>query len=127
MQEDKSSKVTEPQVPKPTAGTAKPVSNGLAIAAMVVGIVSVLFGWAPFFGVLVAATAIVLSVIALKKAQNKGMSITGLVTGIVGGAWSLIITFVFIAAMAVVGGSAAVVGNSINLDVCTRRQRVNRS
>lgn len=102
-----------PTAPKAPAHQAS-VTNGLAIAAMVVGIVSVLFGWAPFFGVLVGATAIVLAVIALKKQQNKGMSVTGLVTGIVGAVWSLIITLFFIIGLALLGGTAAVVGQAID-------------
>lgn len=54
-------------------------SDGLAITALVLGIVAFLFGWTGLFGLLLAVVAIVFSIIALVKKQHKGMSITGLV------------------------------------------------
>ena len=74
-------------------------ANGLAIAAMVVGIVAVLSGWIPLWGLLVSAAAIVLGVLGVKKANGKGMAITGIVTGAVGALWALIVTAFFVIAI----------------------------
>ncbi|CAN5755188.1 hypothetical protein BH20ACT1_BH20ACT1_11650 [soil metagenome] len=64
---------------------AKP-SNGIGIAALVVGIVSLVLSWIPFLGLLLAIVAIVLGILGIRKASkgeatNKGMAITGVVTG----------------------------------------------
>jgi hypothetical protein len=61
--------------PQPT----KPA--GLAIAALVVGIVAFLVGLVPVFGALVGIAAVVLGILALRKRQSKGMAITGTVLG----------------------------------------------
>lgn len=57
--------------------------RGLALAALIVGIASLIFCWVPVLGALGGVVAVVLAIIALVKAQPKGMSIAGLVTGIV--------------------------------------------
>ncbi|KDA06890.1 hypothetical protein DC31_07950 [Microbacterium sp. CH12i] len=58
----------------PTAGP-----GGIAIAALIVGIVAFLSGWVPFFGLIVAAAGIVLGVFALRQPRGKGFGITALV------------------------------------------------
>ena len=55
--------------------------SGLAVAALVVGICAFLSGLLPVFGALVGVVAVVLGVLALRKHQPKGMSVTGLVLG----------------------------------------------
>jgi hypothetical protein len=70
---------------------AHAATNGLAIAGMVMGIVAFISGWVPFFGFVIAVVAIILSVLALRKGTQKGMAITGLVTGGIGLIWSLIV------------------------------------
>ena len=67
----------------PAGVTAPPVQppKGLAIAAMVVGIISLLLSPTIFVGVIGGIVAVVLGIVALKKAQPKGMSIAGIVTG----------------------------------------------
>lgn len=67
-------------------------TNGLAIAAMIVGICGILFLW--FIGPI---AALIMGIIALKKVKTnnqngKGMAIAGIVLGAVG----IIIGFVFI-------------------------------
>lgn len=57
--------------------------RGLAIAALVVGIIGFLTGLLPVVGALIGAVAIILGIIALAKKQSKGMAITGLVLGAV--------------------------------------------
>ncbi|HEY6532790.1 MAG TPA: DUF4190 domain-containing protein [Acidimicrobiales bacterium] len=73
-----------PYVPAPPGGPPKP-TNGLAIAALVLGIIAVLcFG----LGALAGIAAIVLGALGMKKAaetgSGKGMAIAGLVLGIIG-------------------------------------------
>ena len=64
--------------------------KGLAVTALVLGIVAFAFGWLGLFSifgignVFTALAAVVFGVIALVKRQSKGMSITGLVLGAVG-------------------------------------------
>jgi len=77
--------------------TTVPPSNIIAIIALVLGILAATTGWVPFAGIGLGIAAIILSAIALKKQQHKGLAVAGLVTGIVGGIWSLIVTAFFIA------------------------------
>ncbi|MGJ0203087.1 DUF4190 domain-containing protein [Leucobacter sp. gxy201] len=78
-----------PGAPRPPYGPAPAASKGLAITALILGIVGVvgglIFGWLPFVGgiitILVGAAAVVLGFIALNKRQSKGMSLTGLIMG----------------------------------------------
>jgi len=91
-----------PAAPTAPAYGAAPIQpKGLAIAALIVGIVSLVFCW-PFFGVIGIAggiVAVILGIIALRKAQSKGMSLTGIITGavaIVGGIIWLILSIAVI-------------------------------
>lgn len=59
--------------------TKKP--NGLALAALIVGIGAFLFGLIPVFGALVGIAGVVLGVFALRKQQSKGMAIAGIILG----------------------------------------------
>lgn len=77
--------------PPPAQGypPVPPPGNGMAITAMVLGIVSIVFCW---IGLLFAVAAVIVSVLALKQISARppgqssgyGMAITGLVTGLVG-------------------------------------------
>jgi hypothetical protein len=77
--------------------------NGIAVAAGVVGIVSLVVGFIPFFGFVSipgGIVAIVLGVVGLQRANrmggtSRGMAITGIVTG------SIAIAIVVIFAVAV--------------------------
>lgn len=89
-------------------------AGGLAIAAMVVGIVSVLSGWALFFGFVAGVVAIVLAIIALKKKQHKGFAITGLVTGIVAVVWNFILTLLFIIGLILGGAGIATISAAVD-------------
>lgn len=78
-----------------------PVGNGFAITALIVGIVAFISGWIPFFGLLAGIAAVVFGIVGLRKMQNKGMSITGIVTG---GLAVLTGFFVTIATVIAIGG-----------------------
>lgn len=101
-----------PPAPQP-APYRKPQSNGLGIAAMVVGICSLFLGWIPFFGVIMGAVAVTLGIIGLKKHSAPGMSIAGIVTGGVSTLWSLAMTALFLTSVALLGGVASQAGNAI--------------
>lgn len=59
--------------------------KGMAIAAMVCGIVSICGFWIPFVSIPCGIVALVLGIIALvKKKDGKGMAIAGVATGSVG-------------------------------------------
>lgn len=58
--------------------------NGLAITALVLGITSIVTIIFPPLAILAGIAAIVFSLIAFKKNQRNGLSIAGLVTGIIG-------------------------------------------
>ena len=80
-------------MPKKESPTVQPQSEGtLAIVSLVFGVVSLT---GP--GLLLGIPAIVTGVIALRKRQNRGLSIAGLVTGIVSTVISLLFVVVFAA------------------------------
>ncbi len=73
---------------QPTNTPTQP-GKGLSIAAMILGICSIVFSWA--FGFIAGVLAIIFGAIGLKRNVGKGMAVTGLVTGIVGVLVSIII------------------------------------
>jgi hypothetical protein len=82
--------------PYPYGYPAAQDGNGLAVAGLVCGIISVVLFWVPFLGWVLAALGIIFGAIGLAKANkgapNKGMAIAGLVCGIVSVlAWVVII------------------------------------
>jgi len=98
-----------PPAPTSTMGPPPPYGvapKGLAIAALVVGIVAFLSGLAPVFGLIVGAAAVVLGILALRRGQSKGFAVTGLALGAVGALTSLFVTITFAAALSTVGTSA---------------------
>jgi hypothetical protein len=69
--------------------------SGLAITALVLGIVAIVFGVIPgigFISFLLGPLAVIFGIIALVKKQKKGMSITGIVLGALGAIIAGIIT-----------------------------------
>jgi hypothetical protein len=65
---------------------------GLAIAALVVGIVAFLTGLVPILGAIIGAAAVVLGIIALRRHQSKGMSIAGTALGGIAVISSIVVT-----------------------------------
>ncbi|MCR6711977.1 MAG: DUF4190 domain-containing protein [Demequina sp.] len=57
--------------------------QGLAITALVLGIVGLVSGWLPVWGVLVGVLAVVFGGFAVAKKQSKPMAISGIVMGVV--------------------------------------------
>jgi hypothetical protein len=112
----------QPAAPAPAAQK----TNGLAIASLVTGIVAFIFGWAIFFGFIVGVVAVILGIIGLKKPGLKGMSIAGIVTGGLGALWSLVVTIIFIIAIATLG-FAGVAANEVVNDYNREGQALNSS
>lgn len=89
-------------------GYVQPQSNGLAVASLVLGILSILFVWIPFIGLVswvLAPIGLVLGLVALKNPYGKGLAIAGSIcSGI--GLLGCIGWVVLIAAAAAAGGAA---------------------
>ncbi|RLP79864.1 DUF4190 domain-containing protein [Mycetocola lacteus] len=84
-----------PQAPVETAPASVPSSRrGLAITALVLGIVAVVFAFFPPLGILLGVIAVVFGIIALVKRQPKGLALTGLILGAVGVIVSVILLVV---------------------------------
>jgi hypothetical protein len=76
---------------------------GLALGALIAGIVAAVLGWVPVAGLLVGILAIVLGVIALRKGQSKVLAIIGIVLGAGAALVSLIFTIAWIGLGAATG------------------------
>lgn len=57
--------------------------NGLAVAALVLGIIGLVLSMVPFIPYPLAILAIIFGAIGIKKQIKKGLAITGIVTGII--------------------------------------------
>jgi hypothetical protein len=69
-------------------------------------------GWVAVLGLLLGIAAIVLGIMALKKPATKGFGIAGLILGVLGALTSIVMTIIWIAAIAWWGTAANVVGNA---------------
>lgn len=61
-------------------------TNGMAVAGLVLGIVSIVFCWVPFLGVILGVVGLILSVMGRKQCLpgQTGMATAGLVLAIIG-------------------------------------------
>ena len=92
------------QQPQPAvAPDGKPMrSKGIAIAALVVGILAGVFCWfVPILGPVLGIVAIILGALGIRS-EAKGMAIAGLVIGIVALIVGIIVTIVWIVALSAV-------------------------
>src|SRR3954469_953858 len=72
----------------PVAPAAAPATGGLAVAALVIGIVAIVLSFTVVFGFVLGGLAIVFGAIAISRARtpgggSKGMGVAGLVLGVV--------------------------------------------
>ena len=113
MATETSTEETPKQTPK--KGTTPTSSQGIGIAALIVGIVAFLSGLVPVWGLLVGVAAIVLGAIALKKSKaNKGFGIAGIVLGAVGALTSLVFSAIWVFGLIALGTAATVSGGSLS-------------
>lgn len=80
-----------PPPPPPTVLDVEP-RKGLAVASLSIGILALALCFLPVLSVLIGGAAVALGIIALQKAQPKGLSWTGIVTGGLGVIISIIVT-----------------------------------
>ncbi len=77
-----------PAAPYGAAGYGAPagVSSGLAIGALICGILAILFFWCAFIGIPLGIAGVVLGIVAMNKVKagtggGRGMALAGLITG----------------------------------------------
>lgn len=71
-------------------------ARGLALSALIVGIVALLTAAVPVLGAVLGIVAIVLGAVALAKKQPRGLSLTGLILGIIATIASIIATITIV-------------------------------
>ena len=94
------------ETPTPVITPQQASTNGLSVAALVVGIVAFVSGWVPLWGVLVGVAALVLGILALKKTNGKGMAIAGIVTGGLGALTGILVTIFFVISLTFIQAGA---------------------
>ena len=87
---------------------AQPQGNGLAVASLVLGILSILFAWIPIIGMIawiLAPIGLVLGLVGLSKPSGRGMAIAGSICSGIG----LLICLLWVISLGgiVAAGSAA--------------------
>lgn len=70
--------------------------NKLAVAALVLGIVTLLFFWAPFISLASGIAGVIVAIISLVKEEKKTMPIIGMVLAIIGLALASLMTLGYI-------------------------------
>ena len=73
----------QPQPQPQTVIVQQAPGNGLAVSALVLGIIGLVLYWVPLIPWPLAILAIIFGAIGVKKQIKKGFAITGIVTGIV--------------------------------------------
>lgn len=99
--------VAAPVQPTAPIETEKKSGKGLAIAALICGILGLVTCWIPFVGLTLAIIGVVLGIIALVKKSSKGMAIAGLVCGGIALIPAALFTFVLGSFIALFGGLAS--------------------
>lgn len=106
--------MTQPTTTPATPTTPAPTAprNGFGVTALVLGIVGAVFSWVPVFGGILAVLAVVFGGLGYNRARkgeasNSGMSIAGLVLGVIA---FVIQVIVFVA----VGSAANQVSKDLN-------------
>lgn len=109
-----------------TAPAGEEQSNGLALAAMITGIVGLILAFIPLIGILswiICPVAAVLGFIAMGKATGKGMAITGIVTGILG----ILVCIAWVMGLAALGSAASAVADENNIDTEAILEEIERN
>lgn len=90
---------------------APPQSNGLAVASLVLGILSILFAWIPIIGLIawiLAPLGLVFGLVALGKPVGKGMAIAGSICSGVG----LLICLLWVIGLGMAASSSAIISDT---------------
>ena len=108
--------------PPPSAYPMAPPSNGMATAALVLGILSICLFWAMGIGVILGVLATIFGVLGRKKARTlpgeyaSGRAMAGLVTGIIGAVISALFFMLVVVAANDAANEFERIGNEINSD-----------
>ncbi len=81
---------------------AQPSNNGLGVASLVLGILSIIFGWIPIIGFIswiLAPIGLVLGLVALNTGAGRGIAIAGSICSGVG----LLICILWVVGIALLG------------------------
>lgn len=78
----------------PQVATRMTTRKGIAVAALVVGVLAFFIGWVPFFGLVVGCCAVILGVVALLKKQQKALSVTAISLGALAVVTSIVVTVI---------------------------------
>ena len=91
-------------------------TNGLHIAGLVLGILSLLLSFIPILGVILAIIAIIVSAIGINRAsknnEKNGMSIAGLVTSIIGLIISIIMSILMGLGLIIFFNASSIISDS---------------
>lgn len=102
----------------PMGQTSAPTaSNGMAVAALVLGIIGIIMFWSIWLGVLLGGLAILFGILGLNRAKqgapNKGLATAGLVLGIIAVVGSLLWLAAIVAIFETNEGVFEDIGNQI--------------
>ncbi|RLP75941.1 DUF4190 domain-containing protein [Mycetocola tolaasinivorans] len=89
-----------PQYPQngqypPSQNAPAPVAKGIAITALIIGIVALLLSFLPVVGIMVGAIAVIVGIVALVMRQPKRFGLTGLILGAVAVIINVLVTVLF--------------------------------
>ncbi|WP_053352825.1 DUF4190 domain-containing protein [Leucobacter musarum] len=90
----------------PSYAGAPVQKKGLALSALILGILSLVFSWVPIAGAVGGIIALILGIVALRKGQSKGLSLTGIITGALALIIGAIVTIGFFVALSLGLGAA---------------------
>lgn len=102
------------QQPYPPAFPQQQRTNGLCVAGMICGIVSLCGFWVPFGGIVVAIVGAILSGVGMRQVSEnpmfggKGMGIAGLICSLLALVPAVIIVVLFFVGLAAAGSACAV-------------------
>jgi hypothetical protein len=91
-----------PAAPAYTAAPAyapgTPVKQGLSLTGFILGIASIVFSWAPVFGILVGIAGLIIAILARNREPQSPnwMKMLGLILSIVGIVLGLLLTFLIV-------------------------------
>jgi hypothetical protein len=82
-----------------TPGQPVSQTNGLALAALIVGIISVVLCWIPFFNFVPAIIGIILGILARRRPEQRGLGLAGLILSIIALVISVVYLIILVAAV----------------------------
>lgn len=113
MEANKQNNVTQPVAPNTAPAATGGGTPGIAVAALILGILALLTGWI-YVGGLLGIAAIVLGIISLKKPGGKGMGLAGIILGVLGLLGAILMVILTIIGVGLFGKAANDISKNIN-------------